>query len=299
MDEKGDNTVTANLLSGKSTPSAKKVSNIYKIIIGALTILVICLTVALILSLATNTYLSKKSSIDPTKKVALDDKPTLIQDAVEKPKTNSIWNNFQLPSFFKPSYYSLDLKIDVEKREFYANCSIRFKCFKDNKFLVLHSGSNLKYMGANELPDIDQIDEFSHNVTGTLSVEKIEINEFYSYIIIVLGRGQTFKKGQTYSVNFINYYSEITDNLKGIYYSTYMSNNTKSTLVVSQLQPLDARRVFPSFDEPSLKAKFEISITHQKGIFETWIHFFCIFYRENSLLVPYTSSINLILGCGT
>lgn len=276
MDEKGESIVTENLLSGKSTPSAaKKSSNLYKTIIGALVILVICLIVALILSLATNTYISKNASTDPKEK-AYDDKSTLIQDSelesVEEeqlPKSNSIWNNFQLPPFFKPSYYTLDLKIDVVKREFYANCSITFKCFESNKFLVLHSGPNLKYLGANKLPVINQINEFSQNITGQLSVAKIEINEFYSYIIIVLERGQTFKKGQTYSVNFINYYSEITDNLKGIYYSTYMSNNTQSTLVVSQLQPLDARRVFPSFDEPSLKAKFRISITHQKGIFET------------------------------
>jgi aminopeptidase N len=38
------------------------------------------------------------------------------------------------------------------------------------------------------------------------------------------------------------------------------------TFIVSQLQPLDARKVFPSFDEPNLKARFSISIEHQNGI---------------------------------
>ncbi len=33
--------------------------------------------------------------------------------------------------------------------------------------------------------------------------------------------------------------------------------------MVSQLQPLEARKVFPSFDEPIMKARFQISIEHQ------------------------------------
>ena len=39
------------------------------------------------------------------------------------------------------------------------------------------------------------------------------------------------------------------------------------SLVVSQLQPLDCSRVFPSFDEPSLKATFSISIESHQGAF--------------------------------
>ena len=279
MDEKNECTVTSELLTNKEKAVKSKdhpSSKVFKIIIGVLTALVISLVVALIFSLATNVFLSstlsKSSASDPTSPSSIISTEVTSKAAKNeigheiKPKLDSIWNNFQLPSFFKPSYYTLDLRIDVDLKQFVGNCSIIFKCFQDNTFLVLHADPNLKLTGENKFPVINQIDEFSHNTTGQLTVDKIEINEFYSYIILVLKKGHTFKKDLSYSVNFVNYHSEITNNLKGIYYSTYMSNDEKKTLVVSQLQPLDARAVFPSFDEPSLKARFRISITHRKSI---------------------------------
>ena len=36
-------------------------------------------------------------------------------------------------------------------------------------------------------------------------------------------------------------------------------------LAASQLQSIDARKVFPCFDEPDLKANFSVSIEHKEG----------------------------------
>lgn len=38
-------------------------------------------------------------------------------------------------------------------------------------------------------------------------------------------------------------------------------------LVASQMQPTEARKAFPSFDEPAIKAKFKITIIHDKNYF--------------------------------
>ncbi len=50
------------------------------------------------------------------------------------------------------------------------------------------------------------------------------------------------------------------DKMYGFYKSTYVYNNKKHTLLTTQFEPGDARSAFVSFDEPSFKATFEVSI---------------------------------------
>ena len=140
MDEKNECTVTSELLTNKEKAVKSKdhpSSKVFKIIIGVLTALVISLVVALIFSLATNVFLSstlsKSSASDPTSPSSIISTEVTSKAAKNeigheiKPKLDSIWNNFQLPSFFKPSYYTLDLRIDVDLKQFVGNCSIIFK----------------------------------------------------------------------------------------------------------------------------------------------------------------------------
>jgi len=55
---------------------------------------------------------------------------------------------------------------------------------------------------------------------------------------------------------------DLKPNLKGFYRSTYKNRETNEDeyLASTQFQPADARRAFPCFDEPAIKAKFEVSL---------------------------------------
>ena len=189
-----------------------------------------------------------------------------IADEPFQEKLNKSWNNSRLPENLKPFYYKIDLRINVEKRKFIGSCSIKFRCLEKISFLVLHSEENIKFNKVNYLPKIYE-GSSDLKLGRLLNLKNMTYNSFFNYIIIELDDTEFFRKKRNYTVVFENYFSDIKNDLKGIYYGTYNSKNVTKTFIASQLQPLDARKIFPSFDEPNLKAQFSINIEHQNGNF--------------------------------
>ncbi|KAM7537910.1 hypothetical protein Aperf_G00000062915 [Anoplocephala perfoliata] len=69
----------------------------------------------------------------------------------------------------------------------------------------------------------------------------------------------------TYYIFFDEFGGPLTINLRGWYLSSYVENNVTKYLVTSQLQPTEARRVFPCWDEPAFKSVFEITLVRKEG----------------------------------
>ncbi|GMT10969.1 hypothetical protein PFISCL1PPCAC_2266, partial [Pristionchus fissidentatus] len=64
----------------------------------------------------------------------------------------------------------------------------------------------------------------------------------------------------------IKYSARILDILGGLYVNTYKdaAGNTK-LLAMTQMEPTDARRMVPCFDEPSYKATWDVTVEHPEG----------------------------------
>ncbi|XP_063230213.1 aminopeptidase N-like [Bacillus rossius redtenbacheri] len=76
---------------------------------------------------------------------------------------------------------------------------------------------------------------------------------------LVLHLGAELLPGERYNVS-MHYVGHLNDVLQGFYRSSYIAGNRTRWIAATQFQPTDARRAFPCFDEPALKATFQISI---------------------------------------
>ena len=77
----------------------------------------------------------------------------------------------------------------------------------------------------------------------------------------IINLGTSLVTGKTYVVR-IHYMAKLKDNLRGFYRSAYndQMSGKEEFLAVTQFEPTSARRAFPCFDEPAMKAKYEVRI---------------------------------------
>lgn len=65
----------------------------------------------------------------------------------------------------------------------------------------------------------------------------------------------------------IKFTGHLNDKMAGFYRSTYKKEDgTEGILATSQMEPTDARRAFPCFDEPALKATYTVTLIADKNL---------------------------------
>lgn len=74
-----------------------------------------------------------------------------------------------------------------------------------------------------------------------------------------------FKKGSTVTID-IDFTGILNDNMAGFYKSTYEEDGKTKYLATTQMEATDCRRAFPSFDEPALKAVFDVTLISDKHL---------------------------------
>ncbi|GFR83304.1 aminopeptidase N [Elysia marginata] len=85
----------------------------------------------------------------------------------------------------------------------------------------------------------------------------LEVDEDREFIILNLDKN--LRVGRRYKIS-LSYTAKLKNDLHGLYYSQYQRGNDSVYIVTTQFQPTDARRAFPCFDEPALKATFNITL---------------------------------------
>ncbi|XP_062947896.1 aminopeptidase N [Cynocephalus volans] len=173
------------------------------------------------------------------------------------------WNQYRLPKTLIPDSYQVTLRPYLTPNDnglyiFKGTSTVRFTCKEATDVIIIHSKSLnytiqqehrvvLRGVGGSQPPDID----------------RTELVETTEYLVVHL-RGSLVENSQ-YEMDS-EFEGELADDLAGFYRSEYTEDGVKKVLATTQMQAADARKSFPCFDEPAMKAEFNITIIHPKDL---------------------------------
>eukprot|EP00270_Netrium_digitus_P002182 TRINITY_DN1241_c0_g2_i1.p1 TRINITY_DN1241_c0_g2~~TRINITY_DN1241_c0_g2_i1.p1 ORF type:complete len:933 (-),score=267.52 TRINITY_DN1241_c0_g2_i1:149-2803(-) len=165
-----------------------------------------------------------------------------------------------LPTHFKPRKYELLLEPDLETFKFRGFVKIYGDVLRDATEIKLHA-EHLK---------ITKVEV--HQAGGALKLATEEEAEAVEYdkdtataaIRLHAQEGVLRPGPATVSIEYTGIHN---DNMTGFYRAWYQkANGSKVWIATTQFEPIGARQALPCFDEPAVKATFEVSIRVPGGL---------------------------------
>lgn len=153
-------------------------------------------------------------------------------------------NKVRLVPYVRPNKYNLILKPDLESFVFSGKEIIDITLDKQVKEITLHS-KDIKIITV-EISQGDKV-QFSSKILYNTKAETATF-EF----------DKSLRKGSAKLT--IIFEGIINEHLRGFYRSRYELDGKTKHIATTQFEATDARRAFPSFDEPAHKAVFDVSL---------------------------------------
>ncbi|KAI1904521.1 hypothetical protein AGOR_G00006500 [Albula goreensis] len=227
--------------------------------VGIVGIVVGAGAVATIIALSV-VYAQEKSKNEPIEDGTVT--TTTIKPSTTPAPSNEPWDKYRLPDTLVPDSYDVYLWPRLEKNQhglyiFTGNSTVLFRCVKETDLILIHSNKlNLTKFGDHHAK------LFAVDGSTPPAIKETWLQVTTQYLVVQLNTKLT--AGKSYQL-FTEFQGELADDLGGFYRSVYFEDGKEKIVATTQMQPTDARKAFPCFDEPAMKAIFTITLLHEPG----------------------------------
>ncbi|KAM9409837.1 aminopeptidase Ey-like isoform 1-T1 [Pholidichthys leucotaenia] len=172
------------------------------------------------------------------------------------------WHHYRLPNSLAPISYNVTLQPRLTPNAeglyiFSGHSAVAFTCVNETDLILIHS---------NKL-NLTIIDGHLATLTGLDGASAPSLRETWlevptQYLVVQLS--SPLQVGSSYEL-VTEFVGELADDLGGFYRSEYMEDGVLKIVATTQMQATEARKAFPCFDEPAMKAVFHMTLIHPQG----------------------------------
>jgi puromycin-sensitive aminopeptidase len=156
----------------------------------------------------------------------------------------------RLPRDVLPRHYDLEMRPDLEGGTFSGSVSIHVEVIHGASRIVLNSVG---------------LSVGRATITDSTGPRRLDVEADVDNERIALSPEGGTRSGT--AIIELDFTGSFDDRLRGLYRSTLTnSDGTTDSIATTQFQSTDARRAFPCFDEPDMKATFAISLVAPEGL---------------------------------
>ncbi|KAL7854473.1 hypothetical protein SRHO_G00166630 [Serrasalmus rhombeus] len=182
------------------------------------------------------------------------------RNEVKPVNDTEVWKNYRLPTSLAPVYYNLTLwpRLVMDANGMYiftGHSGAAFTCVNETDLILIHSNK------LNFTLTRDGHHAMLRGLSGAKApaIKKTWLEVETQYLVVQLS--EKLQVGSTYWL-YTEFRGELADDLHGFYRSEYVEDGVKKVVATTQMEPTDARKAFPCFDEPAMKAVFHMTLIH-------------------------------------
>ncbi|XP_053392868.1 glutamyl aminopeptidase-like [Mercenaria mercenaria] len=168
--------------------------------------------------------------------------------------TSEPWKNLRLPRYIIPVHHDITLYPNFYENNgwFYGNETVELNITQSTNYILIHANflnitkTALRYANGQDIP-IKRTFWYGENQFWVIeATAPVQVSRAFLEL---------------------QFDGSLTREIFGFYKSTYVNSITKEErhLASSKFQPVDARRAFPCFDEPNIKAEYTVTLVHRDG----------------------------------